>query len=251
MIWGPGSAETFPRLRCWRFTRKFRAITEQSSWLLRQVTEPALTHLSSPLRCSSQGLRWSAGRRIREMWGGSIVILVECPDCPVSQSLTPLSLTGRPCWTLFNFLPASSLPVQSRHRVQVMIHDWWSDPVSPSQSYQPAVSSKDPARPPWRAHATKQTFWLADTNIPITPLAGSPSSCTDGPISRKFWLSSLMMKLGMAAETDQEPPAMGNLATSGICSLAFIYYQKLVPTMIAVSPHNINNCYFLSQNNNK
>ena len=56
------------------------------------------------------------------------------------------------------------------------------------------------------------------------------------------------MKHGMAAETDQEPPAMGNLATSGICSLAFIHYQRLVPTLITVSPHNINNCCFFSQN---
>ena len=44
---------------------------------------------------------------------------------------------------------------------------------------------------------------------------------------------------------------MGNLATSGICSLAFIHYQKLVPTLITVWPHNINNCYFFSQKNNK
>ena len=60
-----------------------------------------------------------------------------------------------------------------------------------------------------------------------------------------------MMKLGMAAETDQEPPAMGNLATSGICSLAFIHYQELVPTLITVWPHHINNCYFFPQNNDK
>ena len=64
-------------------------------------------------------------------------------------------------------------------------------------------------------------------------------------------LARLMMKHGMAAETDQEPPAMGNLATSGICSLPFIHYQELVPTMITVSPHNINNCCFFSQNNNE
>ena len=61
-------------------------------------------------------------------------------------------------------------------------------------SVSPSLTSQYPARPPWRAqhtaHATKQTFWLVNTNTPITPLAGSLSSCTDGPISRKFWLSS-------------------------------------------------------------
>ena len=164
----------------WGFTRKFRVITEQSSWLLTQVTLTALSHLSSLYRCSSQGLLWSAGRRI---WGwGSI--LLECLTLPSPHYLTP----GPAGLYLTSCLPGAT---RSRHRVQVMIHDWWSDPVSPSLTR--LSHSQDPARPPWRAeqsraHATKQTFWLVNTNIPATPLAASPPSCTDGPISRKFWL---------------------------------------------------------------
>ena len=123
-----------------------------------------------------------------------------------------------------------------------MIHDWWYDTLSPS------LTSHQPARPPWRAHATKQRVWLVNTNIPITPLAGSLPSCTDGPISRKFWLVLWWSSAWQRRLTrSEEPPAMGNLATSGICSLAFIHYQKLVPTLITVWPHNINNCYFFSQ----
>ena len=128
----------------WGFTRKFRVITEQSSWLLTQVTLTALSHLSSLYRCSSQGLLWSAGRRI---WGwGSI--LLECPDSPVS----PLS-HSRSCWTLFNFLPARSHqepPPCPGYDPRLMI---WS---SQSQSYQ-AQSQPGPGAPTMTRRAEQST----------------------------------------------------------------------------------------------